>query len=119
MCGVQCTYHRHAATVPSSDVCSPVFRSNFEEVTDLLSCIIDRNNPVVDPVPFDLIRLRNLLRETRSGRPDELSELIARGRTKDELATGALRSGIVQMKSQISRLQNAIAVIEAELQKRQ
>jgi hypothetical protein len=67
---------------------------------------------VVDPAPFDLSRFARLGQVARPVE-DELSSLLARVET---MSAEELRTNLVQVRSQLARLEAAAAVIEAGLQ---
>jgi hypothetical protein len=67
---------------------------------------------VVDPAPFDLSRFARLGQVARPVE-DELSSLLARVET---MSADELRANLVQVRSQLARLEAAAAVIEAGLQ---
>jgi IgA Peptidase M64 len=67
---------------------------------------------VVDPAPFDLSRFARLGQVARPVE-DELSSLLARVET---MSADELRTNLVQVRSQLARLEAAAAVIEAGLQ---
>jgi hypothetical protein len=67
---------------------------------------------VVDPAPFDLSRFARLGQVARPVE-DELSSLLVRVET---MSADELRASLVQVRSQLARLEAAAAVIEAGLQ---
>jgi hypothetical protein len=95
---------------------TPPFWEIFERLDVLLRRIrFERFD--VDPAPFDLSRFARLEQVTRPVEPalveDELSTLLARVET---MSADELRTSLVQIRSQLARLEAAAAVIDAGLQ---
>jgi hypothetical protein len=85
-------------------------------IVDRFGRIIDQIDWLVDPSPFDRVRLARVL-EARGGSierasGDSLTDLLAR---VDSMNVGELRAALVRVKSGLARLEAAARVLEAEL----
>ena len=96
-------------------------RPRIWDILERLEEVLIRRFPhdwVVDPAPFDLTRMAHIAqRAARSGRPmeDELSNVLT---AIESMSEGDVRHSLLQVRSQIARLEAAAATLEAALKSR-